>query len=65
MNHDSDYCRRRAATERAAASQKGGGEALQIAGDLALAYSALARRRMVVTPDPDEAAEIQSVMIQD
>lgn len=46
MTHDSDYCRRRAAEALAAASHKGESEAARIAGDLALAYSALAKRRM-------------------
>ena len=45
MTHDSDYCRRRAAEAIAAASHKGESEAARIAGDLALAYAALARRR--------------------
>ncbi|MEO8455328.1 MAG: hypothetical protein ABI454_09220 [Sphingomicrobium sp.] len=43
--HDSDYFRRRAAEARAAASSKEFGENAEIAGDLALAYAALARRR--------------------
>ena len=52
MTHDSDYCRRRAAEALAAASHKGESEAARIAGDLALAYAALAKRRT-----PPEAAE--------
>jgi len=44
-SHDSDYFRRRAAEERAAASSKGRSEQAAIAGELALAYAALARRR--------------------
>jgi hypothetical protein len=43
--HDSDYFRRRAAEARAAAFCKDYGEAVEVAGDLALAYAALARRR--------------------
>ena len=45
MTHDSDYFRRRAAEARAAASSKDFGENAEVAGDLALAYAALARRR--------------------
>ena len=45
MTHDSDYFRRRAAEARAAASSKDQGETVEVAGDLALAYAALARRR--------------------
>jgi len=45
MTHDSDYFRRRAAEARAAASSKDFGESVEVAGDLALAYGALGRRR--------------------
>jgi hypothetical protein len=45
VTHDTDYFRRRAAEARAAASSKGEPERAEIAGDLALAYAALARRR--------------------
>jgi hypothetical protein len=45
MGHDSDYCRQRAEQARAAACHKGDSEDMRIAGDLALAYAALARRR--------------------
>jgi hypothetical protein len=45
MIHDSDYFRQRAAEARAAASSKEFGENAEVAGDLALAYAALARRR--------------------
>ena len=45
MNHDTDYFRRRAAEARAAACSKDFGENVEVAGDLALAYAALARRR--------------------
>ena len=44
MAHDSDYFRRRAAEARAAAFCKDYGEDVEVAGDLALAYAALARR---------------------
>ena len=45
MTRDTDYFRRRAAEARAAASSKDFGETAEVAGDLALAYAALARRR--------------------
>ena len=45
MTHDADYFRRRAADARAAACSKDFGENVEVAGDLALAYAALARRR--------------------
>ncbi|MFL6760142.1 hypothetical protein [Sphingomonas sp.] len=45
MTHDSDYFRRRAAEARAVACSKGEPERAEIAGELALAYAALARRR--------------------
>ncbi len=51
MDHDRDYFRRRAAEARAAASHKGDQESIEVAGHLALAYAALARRK-------SEAAEI-------
>ena len=53
--HDSDYFRRRANEERAAAYSKGGDERAAIAGELALAYAALARRRAAAdAADADE-----------
>ena len=45
MAHDHDYFRRRAAEARASAFCKDYGEDVEVAGDLALAYAALARRR--------------------
>jgi hypothetical protein len=45
MTHDCDYFRRRAAEARAAACSKDEPERVEIAGELALAYAALARRR--------------------
>lgn len=44
MAHDQDYLRR-AAEARASAFCKDDAEAVEVAGDLALAYVALARRR--------------------
>ena len=45
MTHDLDYFRRRAAEARAAALHKDDGEGVEVAGQLALAYAALARSR--------------------
>jgi hypothetical protein len=44
MAHDRDYFRRRADEARAAAFRREESEDAQIAGELALAYAALARR---------------------
>ena len=44
MAHDRDYFRRREAEARAAAFRRDESEDAEIAGQLALAYSALARR---------------------
>jgi hypothetical protein len=56
--HDSDYFRRRAAEARAAACSKGRDEEAAVAGELALAYAALARRRAAA----DAATEAAEVM---
>jgi len=53
MTHDTDYFRRRAAEARAAARSKG--ESVEVAGDLALAYAALAKRRAAAA-----AADVQT-----
>lgn len=45
MAHDGEYFRKRATEARAAALCREEGEDLEIAGQLALAYSALARRK--------------------
>ena len=45
---DSEYFRRRAAEARRAACSKEPGEAVDVAGELALAYAAMARRRAIV-----------------
>jgi hypothetical protein len=54
MTHDSEYFRRRAAEARAAACSKADGDNVAFAGDLALAYAALARRRAAMTGAPAE-----------
>jgi pyridoxine/pyridoxamine 5'-phosphate oxidase len=45
MSQDRDYFRRRAAEARAAACSKEQTEKVAVAGELALAYAALARRQ--------------------
>ena len=52
MTRDTDYFRRRAAEARAAAYSKDAPEQAEIAGELALAYSALARRRAATPETP-------------
>ena len=56
MVHDGEYFRKRAAEARAAAFRRDEGEDADIAGQLALAYSALARRQ--AKPE----AEVEPVM---
>lgn len=58
MTHDSEYFRRRAEEARAAAFSKQDGDGAAVAGDLALAYAALAKRRAAESEVPviEEAA---------
>ncbi len=51
MAHDRDYFRRRAEEARAAAFCRDEGLDAEVAGQLALAYGALARRRGPEAPD--------------
>ena len=60
MGHDSNYFHRRAAEARAAAYCKDHDEALEVAGDLALAFASLARRRAAA----ESVAETQTIMIE-
>jgi hypothetical protein len=60
MRHDSETLRRRAAEARAAAFSKCESEDMSAAGDLALAYAALARRRAA-----SAAANVEVPIIQD
>ncbi len=55
MTHDSDYFRRRAVDARATASHKDDGEEVEVAGHLALAYTALARRGRTAAAAPTAA----------
>ena len=61
MTHDSEYFRRRADEARAAASGKGRGEEAAVAGELALAYAALARRRAAEDADDQPMSAVVSV----
>ena len=69
MVHDSDYFRRRAAEVRSSAFHKDDGEGVEVAGHLALAYAALARRGNPATAlvDPVAASEAdpQPLMLRD
>jgi len=56
MAHDGDYFRQRAAAARAAAFCRDEGEDAEVAGQLALAYAALARRQTSSAPQPAVAA---------
>lgn len=59
MTHDSDYFRQRAAEARAAAASKDFGETGEVAGDLALAYAALARRRAAAAEAEQPAISLE------
>ena len=65
MSHDTDYFRRRAAEARAAAFCKEHGEDVEVAGDLALAYSALARRRAAVAAAQTESPAEEPLLSTD
>ena len=51
MVNDREYFRRRAAEARSAALRSGDGEDVEVAGHLALAYAALARRGRAATKE--------------
>ena len=70
MAHDSEYFRRRAVEARRVASHKDAGEGAEVAGHLALAYAAIARRHSAVpVSDLDPAAisvaDDQPLMLRD
>jgi hypothetical protein len=56
VTRDTDYFRRRAAEARAAACSKDEPHRAEIAGELALAYAALARRRAAAAAIEDRPA---------
>ncbi len=57
MTHDREYFRQRAAEERALAFCKDGSEDAEVAGQLALAYSALARHGSGATKPAETLTE--------
>ena len=63
MSHDTDYFRRRADEARAAAFCKEHGDEVEVAGELALAYAALARRRAAAAPVAEQDAA--PVLVED
>ena len=58
MTHDTEYFRKRAAEARAAACSKDEPERVEIAGELALAYAALARRGAAAMAGADDRSAI-------
>jgi hypothetical protein len=58
VTRDHDYFRRRAAEARAVACSKDQPERVEVAGELALAYAALARRRAAVIAAAEERSAI-------
>ncbi|HVI04544.1 MAG TPA: hypothetical protein VM711_00420 [Sphingomicrobium sp.] len=58
MTRDTDYFHRRAAEARAVACSKDEPERVEIAGELALAYAALARRKAKAVAAEDELPAI-------
>ena len=58
MTRDTEYFRRRAAEARAAACAKDEPERVEVAGELALAYAALARRRAAALAGGEDCAAI-------
>ena len=59
MAHDSEYFRRRAAEERALAFRSEQSEDAEVAGHLALAYAALARKRSAAAVAEPAAGALQ------
>lgn len=57
MAHDRDYFHQRAAEARAAAFRRDEGEDAEVAGQLALAYAALARRLAPLEPKAEDVTE--------
>jgi len=58
VTRDTNYFQRRAAEARAAACSKDEPERVEIAGELALAYAALARRRAKIVTAAEERPAI-------
>ncbi|HEV8408630.1 MAG TPA: hypothetical protein VGQ34_11925 [Sphingomicrobium sp.] len=64
MTHDTEYFHRRAAEARAAAYSKDEPHRAEIAGELALAYAALARRRAKAAEASEKAEEIPAIPLE-
>ena len=62
MAHDPEYFRRRAAEARSGSLHKDDGEGMEVAGHLALAYAALARRR-AVPPKADAPDAVDAIAV--
>ncbi|MEO6256487.1 MAG: hypothetical protein ABIO69_06745 [Sphingomicrobium sp.] len=62
MAHDYEYFRRRAAEARSAVFNKDDGDGIEVAGHLALAYAALARRRGA-PPKQDAADAVDTIAV--
>jgi hypothetical protein len=58
VTHDTEYFHRRAAEARAAAFSKDQPQKAEIAGELALAYAALARRRAAAAAAAEDRSAI-------
>ena len=65
MVHDSAYFRRLAADARVAACVKDEGEGVEVAGHLALAYGALARRYAAADEPADGPVDDSPAMFRD
>lgn len=67
MAHDSDYFRRRSAEAQSAALHREDGESVEVAGHLALAYAALARRRKAAeaAAAPDAVDPVVASVVDD
>ncbi|HEU5285672.1 MAG TPA: hypothetical protein VFU20_04065 [Sphingomicrobium sp.] len=66
MAHDREYFRRRAAEARSASLRTDDGEGIEVAGHLALAYAALARRRGApARPDAPDAVDHADASVAD
>ena len=63
MTHDTDYFRRRAAAARAAACSKDEPERAEMAGELALAFAALARRRAATAAAAQAGEEMPPIKL--
>jgi hypothetical protein len=63
MAHDRDYFHRRATEARAATRTNEYGEGVEVAGHLALAYAALARRRS--RAEADAAVDPAAISVAD